>query len=546
MADSIAAPLAIDPKQIVMQVGESLQIGTDVTISRGGVDLSRQCRVSASLPGVVRYRPETHSLLAVAPGVTPVAFASGDKVVDATVEVVPAKAAVGEVVCEPAGSVLAPGQAQEVRVYAISPDGRRTDRTDSAVLTSSDPGRVAVRGNLACAVAPGAAKITATLPGSDRSGSAAVTVNDEKLDELIVDPAGLTMSVGDREHLRVLGRSPSGTHELYSQPDLAATVGGGNPDAVRVSGAIQVEAVSPGQAEITLRWRDALSRSVPVTVTADRLAKLTIEPRIMTIQPGDRIVYQVMGTKGGQRRLLGPDDGLSLSVAQPEVGQLVEGMSVRGAKPGQTSVVARLGSEQAEASLTVAPAGDESVVLYDHLHHRIDRLAGRERIITGDDVILGPWIVGDGQVVAGRGWVDVGPGGVVARPVTVETPGVEVAPPAVAVSGKRFAAVNMRLNEGEADFNVSVEVTPGESEGKLEYRLYQAGQEPPASWQAVEQSASGPQAVLRSPKMPYRGPSADYRLVIESRDAAGKTEQYPLSFHLVPKLERTDEGNKDK
>ena len=101
----------------------------------------------------------------------------------------------------------------------------------------------------------------------------------------------------------------------------------------------------------------------------------------------------------------------------------------------------------------------------------------------------------------------------------------------VNVSGKRFLSVSTTLNEGDGDFDVTIEVLAAASEGALEYRVYADGQTPPANWQASQPAgAESRRVVLRSPRMPYTTRSSLYRLILEARDPAGKVQQYPFTF----------------
>lgn len=781
VVESVADRLTVDPRRIEMVVGESRQIGSDVVIQRGNADVSRLCSIACSPQNVIEHRRDTNSLVAVAPGVAVVAVACGDKLAHATVEVLPAGGAIrGEVLVEPSAATLAPGQAIALRVYVVDNQGTRYDRTESALLRSSDPDRVKIVGHYAVAVAPGTSQIMAAVSGSDKAGKAFVTVVDEKLTDVFVEPSTLVLSTGERANLRIMGRSGSGTHELFAQSGLTTSVGGPNPAAVRISGTSQVEAVTPGQAEVAVSWRDQLVSKVPVVVTADKLTDLQINPSLVNIEVGDRVVYSVTGTRGGRRRLLGPEDGLQLYVSQPDVGRVVDGTSVRGQRPGRTLVTAQFGSQQAEASLNVSPEGSR-VVLRDRRGRIIERIRGRERVILPDDVVtysgsgyiggapaarvvdlqfvpdvlrlplgsaggsvrvvelladgrfgrdvtndpalditrpdrvarldrvgaapifrpvdrgetrvgaklgslttVAPLLIQVGDVAVGAarlrvtpdqitmapgetgtlGRVTVDPGtgqspfdidyrlavrgvqGVVAVegdkrlrglasgvaavevtavdpgrpydklstivqvdvgaaervwiepgdctlqigqqspryaalaaaegaaphevPVPLETGDVNVLAPDpaapgrfiarefgatqiravyrgrealvnVSVSGKRFLSVNTTLNEGDGDFDVTIEVMAAASEGALEYRAYAAGQTPPANWQPSEPAgAASRRVVLRSPRMPYASRSSQYRLILEARDPSGKIQQYPFTFRLVPKLERTD------
>lgn len=359
---SIADALAVDPQVVRIHVGESARLGTDVLVWRGEspgkIELSDLCSVTPALPGVVRFDPQTRSLVGVSPGASAVAFAHGNKLTNAMVEVLPA-AALGddvEVVIEPAGGNLAPGQALDLRVLAVGSAGQRLDRTDSAALSSSDPKILALRGNRACALSPGTVTVTARIPESNKTGQAYLAVADQQIGRLIVEPPQLALSSGDVARLRILGQAPCGTRLLFAQPDLKLTPAGPNPQAIRIGGGSDVEAIRQGKAAVAVSWQDRLKRQVDVTVTDDVLTDLRIEPGRAVIHPGQPLLYQVTGLKGGRRRVLGPEDGVKLLVTQPEVARVAEQeLAVLGSRPGRTAVMARLGDRQAEATLEVTP-----------------------------------------------------------------------------------------------------------------------------------------------------------------------------------------------
>ena len=227
VVESIAEPLHADPRSIRLVVGQGVRVGSDLTVSRGDMDVSDMCTVTSALPECVRYIPETRTLMGVSPGQSEVAMALGDKVAHVAVEVLPPTVGKPEVVegdirIEPANTILAPGQSDAVRVYA-----GLTDRTGAAKLASSDPKVVMIQGDMVCALAPGKAEITATFPGSATTGKAYVTVNDEPITELLADPVRL--EVGDTSRLPILGKAACGIHELFPQADLKLSAGGQNP-----------------------------------------------------------------------------------------------------------------------------------------------------------------------------------------------------------------------------------------------------------------------------------------------------------------------------
>ena len=227
------------------------------------------------------------------------------------------------------------------------------DRTASAVLTSSDPKVVMIEGNRACAVAPGKAEITAKVSGSDKSGKAVVTVNNEEITQLSAEPGQLDMSLGDIRQVQVLGRAACGIHEMFPQADLKLSAGGSKPEAISISGFDQVHAVAEGIAAVDIQWRGKLNAQVPVTVANNFWTDLHIEPGHAVVHPGEALRYEVTAMKGGQRRVLGPEDGVQLAVSDRGVAQVLDGINVGAKQEGRTSVIAKLGPLAAEAALDV-------------------------------------------------------------------------------------------------------------------------------------------------------------------------------------------------
>ena len=78
VVESIADELKLSSPSIKLRVGESVQIGRELTISRAGRDISSQCAVTSAVPAVVEYLPESHRCWCCA-GVSTVTFAAGDK-----------------------------------------------------------------------------------------------------------------------------------------------------------------------------------------------------------------------------------------------------------------------------------------------------------------------------------------------------------------------------------------------------------------------------------------------------------------------------------
>jgi len=414
VTDSITDNLRLEPKTIVLGEGQSVRIGSDVQVFRGDLDVSQQCYVVPELPGVVKWVPENRSLVGERAGTVPVGIGVGDKVFRTMIEVRPNAALVnGEVVIEPAKVLLAPGQADMLRVYVLTPEGDRVDRTASAVFRSSDENTVKVINGRACAVAPGKAQIKAVVSGANRQGDASVEVLNEEIAELAVNPQQLAMSVGDNTALQIFGRAPTaGTHEMFDQAELRVAPA---KQGVVATAGNQVRALAPGQDAIDVAYRDKLRQQVQVSVGNNPYTDLRIEPPSATIHAGDALTYQVTAMRGGQRQMLGAANAVQLLVDKPDVAQALGGLNVMGSSPGTTTVVAQLGEQRAEATLQVTPKGavieggvvpgvtTPGGVIYD----------GQGHVIYGGDVVYydpatGRYIAagpGAGVGVAGGGGV---------------------------------------------------------------------------------------------------------------------------------------------
>ncbi len=445
---SVGDQLAAEPRRTRIRVGESLRMGTDVIVTRGPTDLSRQVTVYPALKDVVRYDAATQSLVGIAPGTTPVSFIWGKKLTDMFVEVVPGGPIAGQVVIEPPSAILAAGQCLRPRVFVVSEDGSRFDQTEAATLTSSAPEVAPVRGLRATgrpdyvfARSAGSSQITATVPGASQPGVASVTVTNEPITGVFLEPPVLNMAVGDRTRLKVLGRAASGTYELYPQERLRLSAAGPNPDAIRVDDPHDVVAVSPGQAEVAATYGTALSGRTLVNVASSTVTDLRIEPATASVRPGQGLVYQVTGLVGARRRVLGPEEGVQLTVREPRVAQVMGRMTVGGNQPGRTGIVASLGAQQAEAVLDVVGgvAAVPGGVVGVGPGRVIDRYADGTVWIDGRRFRYRP----------GRGWVVVDSGRVVG-------PGVVDVAPAAGVAALRFAPDTLRIPVGSDGAGVRV------------------------------------------------------------------------------------------
>jgi len=347
---------------IKMMVGESRLVGKDFALIRGNVDFSMQCTVTPLVPEICAYDPSRHALVGKTPGATDVIFTMGDKkaVMRAVVggvdaATIQALRTDGKVLVEPGVITLSVGQMIDPSVFAVTDGGIRLERTNSAVFKSSDSEVVEVRGLWLCAKKPGTAAISAQIPDVPGKASEAcvVTVDSNPITELAVEPALIQMSTGDKSNLFVQGRSASGLHRMFDQSDLKVASDG---PAAAMNGITQVEARAAGQANINIDWKGQLKSQVPVTVTDNPYANLSIDPATATVAVGEGRAYQVTATRGGKLYVIQPATGLELTTKNPEIAVVQNGL-VFGRSVGRTSVIARFAGMVSEGVLDVVPAG---------------------------------------------------------------------------------------------------------------------------------------------------------------------------------------------
>lgn len=160
----------------------------------------------------------------------------------------------------------------------------------------------------------------------------------------------MKMSVGDKGNLFISGRSASGLRPLFPQPDLRVNVEG---NSVQMQGIQFVEAVQPGNSQLRVDWKNGQAqRTVSVDVDNSAYTGLAIDPRTITLGVGEGVSYQVTALRGGRIYVLTPQDGLQLTVNNPNVAE-AHGNMIYGRSPGRTGVTARFMGMAAEAEVDV-------------------------------------------------------------------------------------------------------------------------------------------------------------------------------------------------
>jgi hypothetical protein len=361
-ADTAAADeLVVRPAALQLRVGESKWLGTDITVHRGGADVTEQAEASSSSPDIARYNPDLRFVEGILPGRAVLDLNVNGQTVSLPVEVSPTTAIEGgRIVVEPASGKLAVGESLSLRIWAVGDDGQMIDRTGSAVLKTSDGKILAAAGTKITGIAAGEASVTASLLGLGEA-EAKFTVEVKKATAIRIVPSTIKLSVGERKALKVEAAGPDGRIQLGSHPDLSLTVTGRDTGAVDLQG-LEIRGVSPGKATLQASWQGVQSKPVQVEVTDDPITGLQIEPSTARIVVGDEEAFRVYTVRGKSKQLVTAADNLEISVSDTSVASVNADQSVRGLSPGSTTVTAQLGSQSATARLNVVKEGAGGIV----------------------------------------------------------------------------------------------------------------------------------------------------------------------------------------
>lgn len=352
------ARLTVHPGALTLRVGEVIRIGSDVNIARGGVDFSDQCDVSPA-SDIVHFQPDSRTLTAQLTGRTQVTFTLREQAATIDVDVLPEEPlpADSQVVVEPATGRIAVGELLPVRVFVITPDGRR--RSTTASLSSSDRAIATTKTADVLGHSPGDVTVQAHVPGIDRPGQAQYKVVDLEFDQLVFVPAAAHLSVGESKRFSVEavtseGRKTLGDHprlKLFREDDQAKIVELSAPQR-------ELRGLQAGTATVIARWNNRQEARLPVNVTLDPIQELLIEPAQIKIAEGASATVQVFAKHRTWLERLTAEDGLDVQVANSVVASLDPNeLRAVGQQAGTTKVTARYGTRRAEASLIVTPPG---------------------------------------------------------------------------------------------------------------------------------------------------------------------------------------------
>lgn len=227
--------------------------------------------------------------------------------------------------------------------------------SDENIAKINEDGQLFTRGE-------GTSVITASIrdaTGRTRQGVSTITVLDQPLNDLLIEPNDIVLGVNQRETLRATGKLADGT-EL----DLTQSVSwlSGSPDVVAISN----EANTKGQLKtlklggsVILATIGQYTAQANVLVDDRRLIKLEVEPPTLSLPAGTTLPLEVTGTYSDNserkltRQVQWSSDKPFIATPLNQAGQ--EGR-LKALSPGTAVITASLDGVSATLDVTVTDA----------------------------------------------------------------------------------------------------------------------------------------------------------------------------------------------
>jgi hypothetical protein len=300
--DAQLIALEVSPSPLSLAAGAQVQLTVTGVLSDGArVDLTRAATGTTygAGPAAVGIISADGLLTGVAEGEGSVMVANGGVTALVPFKVVGEVADFIAIEIVPNPVVLPIGGASEFTVLGVRPDTSRVDLLDlglTVALSVSDPGLVQLRDRQVVSTGNRGGETTLEARFGELFASARVEVRTDnaRLVQLIVQPDFLSLGLGERGQLRVLGLFSDG-----SQRDLTAGASGttyvsDGPGVVRVDANGGLVAVGPGPALIFVRNAGFEAVAfVEVFGGMRELVGLDVSPQFLDLQVGQRVQLQV-------------------------------------------------------------------------------------------------------------------------------------------------------------------------------------------------------------------------------------------------------------
>ncbi|MCB9651858.1 MAG: Ig-like domain-containing protein [Deltaproteobacteria bacterium] len=256
------------------------------------------------------------------------------------------------------------GLREPLGVFAFFSDGSIVDITNDPqlTLTSDNPSVASINGTLVQGVSAGTALLAAFYQGAQSTARITVVGTTDPITSIRFQPASLTLDVGQRATVRIIGTRASGAQvNLTADPQLSLTPAG--PVGIALIGAdLEVVGTAQGNGRVAASYL-GLTASLPVTVQSTT-------PTIVQIQilaPGQLArgttgMYLVVALfSDGNATDITNDPQLVMS-AQPPIVSFTPGL-ILAQQVGTTQITASYQGLTSTVSLTVTATSDTVVGL---------------------------------------------------------------------------------------------------------------------------------------------------------------------------------------
>ncbi|MGI9951287.1 Ig-like domain-containing protein [Moorellaceae bacterium AZ2] len=253
--------LTVEPQSVSLPKGKTQQFKVTATLSDGStVDVTAQASYGVANPAVASVSADG-KVIGVGEGNTMVTVSYGGRQVSVSVTV--AAPVVEALDVEPAQVNIAVGKTQQLTVKAMLSDGTVQDVTAPAAYASGNSS-IAVVAPGGQVTGNGTGNTTVTVSYGGKQASVPVVVTAPVMTGLKVEPASVTLEIGQSQQLKVTAQYSDGsTRDVTAE----ASYNSSNNAVALVSAGGLVTAVKDGACTVTVNYQGR-SASVPVTVKA--------------------------------------------------------------------------------------------------------------------------------------------------------------------------------------------------------------------------------------------------------------------------------------
>lgn len=299
-ASPVLVGLRVAPETAEVAVGMTTRLAVwAVYDDDSELDMTEDADWSSAAPEIAQVSilaGERGTVTGIGIGEARINVVLGDQAAHATVDVVEAQPTA--LAIEPESAEVIVNLVQAFQAAATYENGTQADVTDQVAWQSADESKLifldGIPAGRALALAPGVVGILAVWADRELQGEATVTVVDDAVQSLALEPASLTLVEDTSGSFQVRATFESGAQSLLGAGVLWSS---SNEAVATVSGAAgggQVLAVAPGTATITAQAAGK-SATGDVTVRAATLKSLTVLPAEPTLAMGARLQFQAVG-----------------------------------------------------------------------------------------------------------------------------------------------------------------------------------------------------------------------------------------------------------